>query len=81
METKRKLPIISDREKAEMMVNDAEVMAGGVKFALKVMAKWKKQQIVDWVCDWLNEQSFGGWIDDPVDELIDEFKKAIQNEL
>ena len=45
------------------------------------MAEWKKQQIVDWVCDWLNEQAFGGWIDDPVDELIDEFKKAIQNEL
>ena len=29
---------------------------------------------------WLEEQDFGGWIESPTDELIDEFKKYMQDD-
>ena len=42
--------------------------------------KWKDQQFIDNACEWLNEQAFGGWIEEPVDEFIEEFKKAMKGE-
>lgn len=52
---------------------------------LMVMAQWKdeqaakeKRQWIDEACEWFWEQSFGGWIEEPTDELIEEFVKAMK---
>lgn len=40
----------------------------------------QKQKLIEKACEWLNGQSFGGWIDEPTDEFIEEFKQAMKGE-
>ena len=35
---------------------------------------------IEKACKWLEEQSSGGWIESETEELIDEFKKKMENE-
>lgn len=42
------------------------------------MHEWTKQQMIDKATKWLYEQDYGGWIESETEELIDEFKKTME---
>lgn len=82
---------MTNEEKAEQIArdmlpyNNAEYHAC-YNSAIKAM-KWKddehakeKQQWIEKACEWFLEQSFGGWIEQPDDEFIEEFVKAMKGE-
>lgn len=65
---------MTNAEKAEMIINDAEVIAGGTKFALMVMAEWKKEQVIEEAEKWLAKNL--AWYDlYLIKELSDHLKK------
>lgn len=65
---------MTDAEKAEMIINDAEVIAGGTKFALMVMADWKQEQIIEEACKWL-ESRFPYMSIEAIQKFADDMRK------
>ena len=44
---------------------------------------WAEEQInktIDKVCEWIEEQSYGGWIKEPTDEFIESLKQSMKGE-
>lgn len=52
-----------------------------IKEILLQMHQWTDQQRIDKTIKWLEEQDFGGWIESETEDLINDFKQSVKEEL